>query len=167
MRGVRENCQACTDTTNKMAVKDCDYDAFCGLSCPVNILPLDERMEPKAYSDVSSTSGPTPILVDVRENTQYNMCHIPRSINVPWSMIREDPAEAFQSINQKIQHEESRQNPGEIYFICRFGNDSQLAARRFREQQQKDLGLNFTCKGDIRGGLKAWREQIDPEFPDY
>ena len=167
MRGARENCQACANTANRNAVKEFDYDIFCGLSCPVNILPLDERMEAKAFSDISPTSRPAPILVDVREDTQFDMCHIDKSINVPWSTICEDPIEAFRSMNNQIQHDESSQDPGEIYFICRFGNDSQLAVRRFKEQQEKDLGFNITCKGDIRGGLKAWREQVDPEFPDY
>ena len=167
MRGARDNCQTCTNAADRRAVKDYDYDAFCGLSCPVNILPLDERMEAKSYHDISPTSGSAPILVDVRENTQFDMCHLENSINVPWSTIREDPAEAFQSMHKHIQHDETKQDFSEIYFICRFGNDSQLAVRRFREQQEKDLGLNFTCKGDIRGGLKAWREQVDPEFPDY
>ena len=167
MRGARDNCQACANTFNNEAVKEFDYDAFCGLSCPVNMLPPDERMEPKAYSNISPTPGPGPILVDVRENTQFDMCHIDNSINVPWSTIREDPVEAFHSINKHTQQDESSQSSSEIYFICRFGNDSQLAVQRFREQQQKDLGFNFTCKGDIRGGLMAWREQVDPEFPDY
>ena len=167
MRGARDNCLACKNAADKRAVKEFDYDAFCGLSCPVNILPPDERMEAKAYRDISPASGPVPILVDVRENTQFNMCHIPHSINVPWSTIREDPTEAFQTLNKHIQHDGSSQHPGEIYFICRFGNDSQLAVRRFKEQKQKDLRLNLTCKGDIRDGLKAWREQVDPEFPDY
>ena len=167
MRGARENCLACTKIANRNALKDYDYDEFCGLSCPVNILPADERMEPKVYRDISPTSRPAPILVDVRENTQFNICHIKDSINVPWSRIREDPGEAFQSMSKHIQLDGSSQGPGEIRFICRFGNDSQLAVRHFKEQQQKDLGFNITCKGDIRGGLKAWREQVDPEFPDY
>lgn len=167
MRGARDNCPACAKTPDKRAVKDYDYDTFCGLSCPVNILPPDERIEAKSYRDILPTSGPTPILIDVRDDTQYNMCHIENSVNVPWSAIREDPAEAFQSIDKHIPHDLSSQNTGELYFICRFGNDSQLAVRQFKEQQEKDLGLRFTCKGDIRGGLKAWREQVDPEFPDY
>ena len=167
MRGARDNCPACANATDKRAVKKYNYDAFCGLSCPVNILPPDERIEAKSYRGISPKSGPAPVLVDVRDNTQYSMCHIDNSINVPWSAIREDPAEAFQAINKHIQQDESSQDPGEIYFICRFGNDSQLAVRRFRERQGKDLSLYFTCKGDIRGGLKAWREQVDPEFPDY
>ena len=168
MRGARDNCPGCAKIPNKTALKDYDYDAFCGLSCPVNILPPDERIEPKTYRDLSPTSRPVPILIDVRENTQYNMCHIENSINIPWSTIREDPAEAFQTMNEHIQHDDgSSQASGEIRFICRFGNDSQLAVQRFKEQQERDQGLNVTCKGDIRGGLKAWREQVDPEFPDY
>ena len=167
MRGAREHCLACTKMANEGQLQQYGYDTFCGLSRPVNILPPDERMEPKAYRSISPTSGPAPILVDVRESNQYDICHIENSINIPWSTIREDPANAFQSINQDVQHDGSSQGSGEIRFICRFGNDSQLAVRRFREQQQKDAGLKVTCKGDIRGGLKAWREQVDPEFPDY
>lgn len=167
MRGTRENCPSCANATDKRAVKDYNYDAFCGLSCPVNILPPDERMEPNIYSNILPTSKPAPILVDVRENIQFDMCHLDNSINLPWSNIRADPAEAFHTLNKHIQQDGSSQNPGEIYFICRFGNDSQLAVRRFKEQQEKDLDLSFTCKGDIRGGLRAWREQVDPDFPDY
>jgi adenylyltransferase/sulfurtransferase len=34
----------------------------------------------------------------------------------------------------------------------------------------KDLGLDYGGKrfiGDIRGGLKSWREKVDGGFPEY
>jgi len=45
------------------------------------------------------------------------------------------------------------------------GNDSQVVAR-----QLKDAGLDGGGKrfvGDIRDGLKAWREQVDSSWPEY
>ncbi|KAB2580732.1 Molybdenum cofactor biosynthetic protein [Lasiodiplodia theobromae] len=60
-----------------------------------------------------------------------------------------------------------RQLPAEkpIVVTCRLGNDSQLAVRKM-----KALGLDGDGKRmivDVRGGLRAWRENVDAEFPDY
>jgi adenylyltransferase and sulfurtransferase len=52
-----------------------------------------------------------------------------------------------------------------IFVVCRLGNDSQLTVRKM-----KQLGLDFGGQrwiGDIRGGLRAWRESVDRDFPDY
>ncbi|BEI80545.1 hypothetical protein CcaverHIS002_0110740 [Cutaneotrichosporon cavernicola] len=44
-------------------------------------------------------------------------------------------------------------------FLCRRGNDSQVAAAAFRQS-----GREAT---DVRGGLVAWSHEIDPHFPLY
>ena len=54
-----------------------------------------------------------------------------------------------------------------MHFICRLGNDSQVAARKFQEVKREGKMKKFEFKGDVKGGLKAWREEVDPEFPDY
>ncbi|KAJ1509342.1 Urmylation protein [Coelomomyces lativittatus] len=46
-----------------------------------------------------------------------------------------------------------------LYIVCRKGNDSQLAVVQL-------LTHGIECK-DIEGGLEAWAEHIDPEFPIY
>ena len=50
-----------------------------------------------------------------------------------------------------------------IYVVCRQGNDSQVVARRL-----KDIGLDCGGKrfvGDIKGGMKAWKEEVDLMLP--
>jgi len=51
-----------------------------------------------------------------------------------------------------------------IYLVCRLGNDSQVVARKL-----KDSGLDKDGRyiGDIKDGLKAWKEQVDCSWPDY
>lgn len=57
--------------------------------------------------------------------------------------------------------------PGEVptapnvVFLCRRGNDSQLAAASLRAARP---GSNIT---DVRGGLTAWTRKIDARFPTY
>ena len=50
---------------------------------------------------------------------------------------------------------------GDIYIVCRLGNDSQLAAQALRQNS------NGTIIKDVIGGLRAWSSQINPEFPIY
>jgi adenylyltransferase/sulfurtransferase len=45
------------------------------------------------------------------------------------------------------------------------GNDSQISVKKMKE-----LGLDHGGQrwvGDIKGGLRAWREIVDTEFPEY
>ena len=50
-----------------------------------------------------------------------------------------------------------------VYVVCRLGIDSQLAVRKIRGMK----GMEGRYVGDIRGGYRAWREEVDPEWPDY
>ena len=45
------------------------------------------------------------------------------------------------------------------------GNDSQLAVQKLKELGLDQDGKRFI--GDLRGGLKAWKAEVDPEWPDY
>ncbi|KAL7780416.1 hypothetical protein CFE70_010439 [Pyrenophora teres f. teres 0-1] len=52
-----------------------------------------------------------------------------------------------------------------IFVVCRLGNDSQVTVKKM-----KQLGLDAGGKryiGDIKGGLQAWRKNVDHDFPDY
>ena len=49
----------------------------------------------------------------------------------------------------------------EIYFVCRLGNDSQIAADALR-----GIAKDSTVK-DLVGGLRAWATDVDPNFPIY
>jgi len=48
-----------------------------------------------------------------------------------------------------------------IYVVCRLGNDSQIAAASLRAT------MDGMIIKDLKGGLRAWSEQVDPTFPLY
>jgi adenylyltransferase and sulfurtransferase len=49
----------------------------------------------------------------------------------------------------------------ETYFICKLGNDSQLAVDAFRSVAKEGVVK------DLVGGLRAWANEVDPNFPIY
>lgn len=143
----------------------------------------------------NGSSGAQHILLDVREKVQFDLAHLDGSINIPFSDIvatsvptAATPVSAStpatpatgstgspSSPKQAGGGEEQRPSwlaelqklPAEqpIVVTCRLGNDSQLAVRKM-----KALGLDDGGKRkivDVRGGLKAWRETVDADFPDY
>jgi len=112
------------------------------------------------------------ILVDVREKVQYDLCSLEGSVNIPFSTVTTTPstgagvsnephgAEGQDWVSQLKSYPEKP-----IFVVCRMGNDSQFSVRKMKE-----LGLDHGGQrwiGDIRGGLRAWRESIDTEFPEY
>lgn len=183
----RRSCASCssspTITKESLRSGSLDYTVFCGLTVPVNILDKDERISAREYKQKLDDMDHCHMLVDVRENLHFDICRIPGSYNMPYSCIasrlRKSSSQAsnvsaiFSSSREKIQWEDfiwfARKNPKlSIYFVCRFGNDSQEAVR-FIKNRYPELIRNGTDKGfigDIEGGLHAW-SKVDPTFPDY
>lgn len=52
-----------------------------------------------------------------------------------------------------------------IVFVCRQGNDSQVAASAVR-QVGRGLGATASVK-DVIGGLVGWHDYVDESFPVY
>jgi len=118
--------------------------------------------------------------MDVREKVQFELCSLSRSLNVPFSeLIALKPAavketmaltnETAPSMNggpapEWLQQLIALPSEETIHVVCRLGNDSQVAVRKL-----KDLGLVAASRKvvDVKGGLQAWREEIDPGFPEY
>ena len=150
-----------------------DYIQFCGVTSPVNVLPNDQRISAKAYAGSRDSAGLTRNtqyrLIDVREKVQYDLCHLPGSINIPFSRVNmlrtnaEDQASLDAITEMKKAVESDARTP--LLLVCRLGNDSQIAVQKFRElgiAKDDDIWI-----GDLKGGLKSWREQVEPDFPDY
>lgn len=64
--------------------------------------------------------------------------------------------------------------PTEIYFMCRRGNDSLISARALQsaldqnpDQATSGRGKNDWTVKDVKGGVRAWSRDVDPEFPLY
>lgn len=176
IRSRRTNCAVCsaeaTVTLDTITSGSIDYVFFCGSVHLPSLLSAEERISAREYndkyaeslhaSDQPSSNGHT--IIDVRDKVQFGICSLKDSINIPISnIVASTSTEGTPSwIPAELAASESN-DP--IYVVCRLGNDSQLAVQRM-----KDLGLDRGGKrfiGDIRGGLRAWREQVDPEWPEY
>lgn len=188
MRRRQKNCAACsshaTATRESLLSGSMDYVQFCGAVSPINVLSPNERVSAEEYAaieksqDARSNGSSAPlILVDTRDKVQFDLCNLKDSVNIPYSEIAAADATNMQeaAANQE-QNDEPREDewlhrvratPPDVpvYVVCRLGNDSQLAVQKFKE-----LGLDAGGKRqirDIRGGLKAWRDKVDPGFPNY
>ncbi|PGH05321.1 adenylyltransferase and sulfurtransferase [Blastomyces parvus] len=135
-----------------------------------------------------------PILIDVREAVQFGLGALEGSVNIPMSLILSSPpssSSTAQSNGDSNSTAESTVNGAyptgttttiarpswypsslldtsptrPIHVVCRLGNDSQVAVRKLKELGVDRGGERWV--GDIRGGLRAWRDEVEAEFPDY
>lgn len=168
LRGKRARCDACSDkptiTKDSLTSGSLDYAVFCGVADPVNVLSKEERISAEDYAQKLTTAAKEHLLVDVREKVQFDICNIEGSINIPIAELDSVPAE---NIDDSIHSGLStlRASSAPIYTVCRFGNDSQLAV-----QKLKALGYGHGGRrhiGDIEGGFRAWKDDVDPTWPEY
>lgn len=187
-----------------------DYAVFCGITAPINVLSegyrvsmenfnefvmggrplLKEGENPRDHPDYGHYYGYY-ILVDVRETQDFDMLHIEGSFNLPYSIIdkairnpdwlaeERDNQHASNRIWQLERHINAEPLT-DVYFICRYGNDSQKAVdfliNNFNEEFACFNIRNQSTEGtvydqgrfvaDIIGGLRAW-SKADPTFPEY
>ena len=163
--GPRKDCASCsskhTITEDSLRSGALDYAAFCGVRNPLDLIPVYQRLSATEYDNLRSASAEPHILIDVREKTQFDMAHLKDSINIPLYEIQNQPQDAIGQIHRSSAMLLNSDHNVPIYFICRFGNDSQLAVDHLCKSTP-DLPAR-----DIRGGLNAWRREIDSGFPDY
>ncbi|KAF2664159.1 hypothetical protein BT63DRAFT_418289 [Microthyrium microscopicum] len=170
MKGKRKTCVACGEGVERDALRErigdgsVDYVRFCGGDGVADGLGELERVDARTYGKVVER-GEKHLLVDVREKVQFELCAVEGSVNLPFSEIP-GRVDGEQGERLRVQLEELMENTGSdtpLYVVCRLGNDSQVAVRRFQE-----LGIDKErWIGDIRGGLRAWRRDVDVDFPDY
>ena len=198
IRGRRPNCSLCssnsTITLESIKNGSLDYGRFCGAPEPIKEIDPSERITVQQLAalrekekaslkmemgyNLIATPNPPYALIDIRNNAQFEIAHLPESINIPFTTIEVDDY----SIQAKAHDDDSsvaapprwaapllglpENTP--IYVVCRRGNDSQIAVRRL-----KQLGLDNNGKryvGDVVGGVSEWTEHYGDQeggFPDY
>ncbi|KAF4619051.1 hypothetical protein G7Y89_g14798 [Cudoniella acicularis] len=155
-------CSATAELTlEKLAAMD--YAFFCGVAAPVKVLASEERIEAREYEELRKQRGKEHLLLDVREKVQFDICSIEGSINVPFSTLQGNRGDV------EIEHPswlpETLPSEAPIYVVCRLGNDSQVITRKLKESGIDKKGTRYI--GDIKGGFKAWKEQVDSSWPEY
>ncbi|KAH8815487.1 molybdenum cofactor synthesis protein-like protein [Xylogone sp. PMI_703] len=168
MKGRRADCFACSGsaqlTEESLTSGSLDYVKFCGVTSPVHILLPEERIEAAEYNKLRYQKEKKHILVDTREKVQFDICNIDGSINVPFSTLHGSRLNGGEN-SRPDWLPDSLPHDAPIYVVCRLGNDSQVAVKRFKELGLDSGGSRYI--GDIRGGLRAWRKQVDQSFPEY
>ena len=85
-------------------------------------------------------------LIDVREEMEFDYCHLPGSLLVPLDELPRRAAEI--------------RTAGPVVVICHHGVRSAHAASYLRH-------LGRTNVLNLRGGVDAWALRVDPDFPVY
>ncbi|KAI8582516.1 hypothetical protein K450DRAFT_227519 [Umbelopsis ramanniana AG] len=152
LRPRKKDCVVCGE--NPSITQLIDYVQFCGRGAtdkeaPLQVLGADDRIMVESYQKCISDDRPH-LLLDVREQVQYDICSLPNSLHIPLRQLSRRVDEVKQAI-------EPRQE--DVYVICRLGNDSQLAVKILEEH-----GIRAK---DIVGGLHEWSLRIDTDFPIY
>ena len=105
-----------------------------------------QEMKPRQLKDYLQASAAKPLLLDVREPWEYNICHIKGSQLIP-----------MQSISAHL-HKLDRQQ--ETIVICHHGVRSKMVAR-FLEQAQFEQIINLS------GGVNLWAQEVDLSMLRY
>jgi adenylyltransferase/sulfurtransferase len=138
-------CPVCGETPTITEL--IDYEAFCGLTPP----PAPAEVDPDEVSvhDMKRALD-TPALgikvVDVREQEEYTIAHVPGVTLIPLSVL-----------DRRFTELDPNQ---EYYLHCRSGVRSMRAVHFLREH-------GFKRVKNVKGGILAWSQEIDPSVPTY
>ena len=100
---------------------------------------------PQLKKYLESTTSP-PLLLDVREQWEFQTCHIEGSVHIPMGQI----PNAYKQLDPKQQ----------IVVICHHGMRSQQVAQ-FLDKAGFQNVINLT------GGVDAWAREVDTNMPVY
>ena len=143
------DCPVCGD--NPTVRELIDYDQFCGIA-PAQAAP------PAAPSDFETTvldlkrtidSGTPPYILDVREPQEFQICRIPGSVLIPLGQV-----------GARVQEIRDAAEGRPIVVHCKMGGRSAKAVQLLRQQ-----GLERAQ--NLKGGILAWIDQVDPKLPKY
>jgi rhodanese-related sulfurtransferase len=104
------------------------------------------EMNPQQVNHYLQNNTSPPLLLDVREPWEYNICHIKGAKLIP-----------MKTIASKINQLNSEQ---EIIVICHHGVRSRMVGQ-FLEQQQFKQIINLS------GGVNQWAKDVDINMPTY
>ncbi|HET8548367.1 MAG TPA: molybdopterin-synthase adenylyltransferase MoeB [Bryobacteraceae bacterium] len=137
-------CPVCGD--HPTVLKLIDYQQFCGVPAhPPEAAPQTGEIEPAEVKQ-KIDRGDDFVLIDVREPHEYQICRIPTSRLIPLG-------ELPKRLNEL--------DPGtEIVAHCKSGMRSAKAVDLLRQS-------GFRNVRNMKGGILAWSDKVDPRVPKY
>lgn len=133
-----------------------DYEEFCGI-------PQAKAESEKAQSELKEItvqelkflldSHPNDyVLIDVRNPNEYEIARIPGSVLIPLSDI--ESGEGVQKVRELVEV-----NGHRLIAHCKMGGRSTKALQILKEAGIE--GIN------VKGGILAWSQEVDPSVPTY
>jgi adenylyltransferase/sulfurtransferase len=126
-----------------------DYEQFCG------VVQEEKKKTESMIPQITATdlkkkldSGEEFILLDVREQHEYEIARIPGSTLIPLS--------AFQQRFGELDGHKDK----EIVIHCKMGGRSMQACQFLQSQ-------GYSKVVNVAGGILAWSDQVDPSVPKY
>ena len=140
-----------------------DYTQFCGAAptdkeSSLALLGAQDRVTARELGAVRER-GEMYLVVDVRTETEVEMCGLEGSLNLPLGDLQFDGKR--EELKDKLEKVMAEGNSSEVFIICRRGNDSQMGVEIVRNMVP---GVRVR---DVVGGLHAWARDVDSNFPVY
>jgi molybdopterin/thiamine biosynthesis adenylyltransferase/rhodanese-related sulfurtransferase len=141
---LRKNpdCPVCGE--NPTVTELIDYVQFCGLDPAGALEPSWEITAVELASRLEA--GERPVLLDVREPHEWEIAHLEGATLIPQGDLLARMSELSTA--------------DEIVLYCRSGERSARALNLLRE-------AGFRRLKNLRGGINAWAQTVDPSLPRY
>src|SRR5580692_6878643 len=137
-------CPVCGD--HPTITKLIDYQEFCGIpNQPHQEAPAEGDIDP-AEVKAKIDRGDRFVLIDVREPHEYQICNIPQAKLIPLG----DLPKRVNELN----------SAGEIIAHCKSGMRSAKAVDFLKQ-------AGFKKVRNMKGGILAWSDKVDPTVPKY
>ena len=122
-----------------------DYEMFCGLGEQPKAERPVEEIEPKALSTLLTSDAP-PVVIDVREPYEYAIAHMD-GVLIP-----------MESVPERL-HDIPKDRSVVVH--CRSGIRSARIIRMLEDEH------GYTNLLNLRGGILAWQEDVNPDLARY
>lgn len=139
---VDPDCHVCGE--NPKIFKPVDYESFCG-SRDKTTESAVEQVEVAIYQKMH-LQGRAPLLIDVRNPKEWEICRIPQGKLLPMDKINE----WMPTLDSETP----------LVVTCRSGARSARVVAKLKES-------GFSQVLNLKGGVLAWLEAFDPSQPRY
>ncbi|XP_026496053.2 adenylyltransferase and sulfurtransferase MOCS3 [Vanessa tameamea] len=158
LRPRNPECEICSESPK--ITKLLNYEVVCRMQSKekdldLDILPPKNRITAMKLAEALKATNKH-LLVDVRSEHEFEMCKLDGAVNYPLEKLHRS--------NIDLLLKDIRDCCCRVTFICRRGNDSQIAVKRVLDVIEDEYKDKIT---DLTGGLHAWSKYVDGEFPVY
>lgn len=91
-------------------------------------------------------SGKKPVILDIREDWEYRICHLEPSLHISMSSL--------------VGRLDELNKDDEIIVLCHHGNRSMQVASYLETQ-------GFSNVTNLAGGIHEWADNVDPSMEQY